>query len=125
MTSFRPPRGCSRPVRPALAAAARYELLRPEPVAVAAPRQTRCAAPNTMVECRPGLGEEYTKVQPAVGVEVSGGGSGVGIAALGTGHHRHANRKPQHEARRIDQAGRTPARSPESSSSATTRSPSS
>jgi len=40
---------------------------------------------DTMVNVAQAWAEEYTKVQPAAGVEVSGGGSGVGIAALERG----------------------------------------
>lgn len=37
---------------------------------------------DTMVNLAQAWAEDYKKVEPAVGVEVSGGGSGVGIAAL-------------------------------------------
>src|SRR5262245_55265180 len=50
---------------------------------------------DTMVNLAQAWAEEYAKVEPGVSVEVSGGGSGVGIAALinGTADIANASRK--------------------------------
>ena len=40
---------------------------------------------DTQVNLAEAWAEEYAKLEPAVSVEVSGGGSGVGIAALSNG----------------------------------------
>ena len=54
-----------------------------------------------MVNLAAGVGEEYAKVAPAVSVEVSGGGSGTGIAALNNGTVDIANASRRVEPRRI------------------------
>src|SRR5436305_9291418 len=50
---------------------------------------------DTMVNLAQAWAEEYGKVEPGVSVEVSGGGSGIGIAALinGTADLANASRK--------------------------------
>ena len=54
---------------------------------------------DTMVNLAQGWAEEYAKVDPSISVEVSGGGSGVGIAALinGTADIANASRKLEPE----------------------------
>jgi phosphate transport system substrate-binding protein len=59
---------------------------------------------DTMVNVAQAWAEEYTKVQPAVGVEVSGGGSGVGIAALERGTIDIANASRNMKPEEIEQA---------------------
>ena len=54
---------------------------------------------DTMVNLAQAWAEEYAKVAPNVSIEVSGGGSGVGIAALinGTASIANASRKVEPE----------------------------
>jgi len=59
---------------------------------------------DTMVNVAQAWAEEYTKVQPAVGVEVSGGGSGVGIAALERGTIDIANASRNMKPEEVEQA---------------------
>ena len=67
---------------------------------------------DTMVNLAQAWAEEYAQVDPAVSVEVSGGGSGTGIAALDQRHRGHRQLQPPDRAagdRRRPR--RTPARS--------------
>jgi phosphate transport system substrate-binding protein len=67
---------------------------------------------DTMVNVAQAWAEEYTKVQPAVGVEVSGGGSGVGIAALERGTIDIANASRNMKPEEIEQAKRNTGQEP-------------
>jgi len=67
---------------------------------------------DTMVNVAQAWAEEYTKVQPAVGVEVSGGGSGVGIAALERGTIDIANASRNMKPEEIEQARRNTGQEP-------------
>ena len=77
---------------------------------------------DTMVNLAQAWAEEYKKAAPGVEVEVSGGGSGVGIAALDKGTIDIANASRNMKQDESSRPRRTPARSRRSSSSATTRS---
>ncbi len=59
---------------------------------------------DTMVNLAQAWAEEYAKVDPGVSVEVSGGGSGTGIAALINGTVDVANCSRQFEPAEIEQA---------------------
>ncbi len=59
---------------------------------------------DTMVNLAQAWAEEYAKVDPTVSVEVSGGGSGTGIAALINGTVDIANCSRRFEAPEIEQA---------------------
>lgn len=59
---------------------------------------------DTMVNLAQAWAEEYAKADPAVSVEVSGGGSGTGIAALINGTVDIANCSRRLEPREIEQA---------------------
>ncbi len=59
---------------------------------------------DTMVNLAQAWAEEYAKERPDVSVEVSGGGSGTGIAALIAGSTDIANCSRQFEPKEIDQA---------------------
>jgi phosphate transport system substrate-binding protein len=67
---------------------------------------------DTMVNVAQAWAEEYKKVEPAVDVEVSGGGSGVGIAALEKGTIDIAtasrNMKAEEIAAAVKNTGKTP-----------------
>jgi phosphate transport system substrate-binding protein len=67
---------------------------------------------DTMVNLAQAWAEEYAKVEPAVSIEVSGGGSGVGIAALinKTADIANASRKlePEEERKATASTGQTP-----------------
>jgi phosphate transport system substrate-binding protein len=67
---------------------------------------------DTMVNLAQAWAEEYAKLEPAVSIEVSGGGSGVGIAALinKTADIANASRKlePEEEAKAKASSGQTP-----------------
>jgi phosphate transport system substrate-binding protein len=67
---------------------------------------------DTMVNVAQAWAEEYHKVNPAVAVEVSGGGSGVGIAALSKGSidlaNASRNMKPQEIADARRNTGKEP-----------------
>lgn len=67
---------------------------------------------DTMVNLAQAWAEEYAKVDPAMSVEVSGGGSGVGIAALinKTADIANASRKlePEEEQKAKASTGQTP-----------------
>ena len=54
---------------------------------------------DTMVNLAQAWAEEYAKVNPAISIEVSGGGTGQGVAALinGTADDINASRKLEHE----------------------------
>ena len=67
---------------------------------------------DTMVNVAQAWAEEYTKVQPAVGVEVSGGGSGVGIAALERGTIDIANASRNMKPEEVEQARRNTGEEP-------------
>jgi phosphate transport system substrate-binding protein len=67
---------------------------------------------DTMVNVAQAWAEEYTKVEPAVGVEVSGGGSGVGIAALERGTIDIANASRNMKPEEIEQAKRNTGQEP-------------
>jgi phosphate transport system substrate-binding protein len=74
----------------------------------AAPEQStiQVKGSDTMVNVAQAWAEEYKKVAPAVDVEVSGGGSGVGIAALERGTIDIANASRNMKAEEIEQARR-------------------
>jgi phosphate transport system substrate-binding protein len=67
---------------------------------------------DTMINLAQGLAEEYRKVAPKVAIAVSGGGSGVGIAALenGTVDIANASRdmKPEERAKAKAKTGNEP-----------------
>jgi phosphate transport system substrate-binding protein len=66
---------------------------------------------DTMVNLAQAWAEEYAKVDPSISVEVSGGGSGVGVAALinGTADIANASRKLEpEEAAKAKAAGHDP-----------------
>jgi phosphate transport system substrate-binding protein len=67
---------------------------------------------DTMVNVAQAWAEEYTKVQPAVGVEVSGGGSGVGIAALERGTIDIANASRNMKTEEVEQARKNTGQEP-------------
>jgi phosphate transport system substrate-binding protein len=67
---------------------------------------------DTMVNLAQAWAEEYAKVEPAVSVEVSGGGSGTGIAALIDGTVDIANCSRRFEPREIGQAKKNTGREP-------------
>lgn len=67
---------------------------------------------DTMVNVAQAWAEEYKKVAPAVDVEVSGGGSGVGIAALERGTIDIANASRNMKAEEIEQATRNTGKTP-------------
>ena len=59
---------------------------------------------DTMVNLAQAWAEEYHKVDPSVSVEVSGGGSGIGIAALINGTSDIANSSRKLEAAEVEKA---------------------
>jgi phosphate transport system substrate-binding protein len=59
---------------------------------------------DTMSHLAQAWAEEYAKVDPAISVEVSGGGSGVGIAALINGTAEIANSSRKLEPKEIEEA---------------------
>ena len=59
---------------------------------------------DTMVNLAQAWAEEYAKVEPAISVEVSGGGSGVGIAALINGTAEIANSSRKLEEKEVEKA---------------------
>jgi len=67
---------------------------------------------DTMVNVAQAWAEEYKRVAPAVDVEVSGGGSGVGIAALLRGTVDIATASRNMKAEEIEQAKRNTGRTP-------------
>ncbi len=67
---------------------------------------------DTMVNLAQAWAEEYAKVEPAVSVEVSGGGSGTGIAALISGTVDIANCSRSVEPQEIAQAKKNTAKEP-------------
>ncbi len=72
------------------------------------------AGSDTIVNLAQAWAEEYAKVEPAVSVEVSGGGSGTGISALSSGTVDIANCSRRFEPNEVAQAkkntGKDPAR---------------
>jgi phosphate transport system substrate-binding protein len=67
---------------------------------------------DTMVNLAQAWAEEYAKVDPAVSVEVSGGGSGTGIAALSSGTVDIANCSRRFEPQEIEQAKKNTGKAP-------------
>jgi phosphate transport system substrate-binding protein len=67
---------------------------------------------DTMVNVAQAWAEEYKKVAPTVDVEVSGGGSGVGIAALEKGTIDIANASRNMKPEEIEQAKRNTGKEP-------------
>jgi len=67
---------------------------------------------DTMVNVAQAWAEEYKKVAPAVDVEVSGGGSGVGIAALEKGTIDIADASRDMKQEEIDQAKKNTGKEP-------------
>jgi len=67
---------------------------------------------DTMVNVAQAWAEEYKKVNPAVEVEVSGGGSGVGIAALSKGAIDIANASRNMKPEEIETAKRNTGKEP-------------
>lgn len=67
---------------------------------------------DTMVNVAQAWAEEYRKAAPSIDVEVSGGGSGVGIAALEKGTIDIANSSRNMKADEIDQAKRNTGKEP-------------
>jgi len=80
----------------------------------AAPEQTtiQVKGSDTMVNVAQAWAEEYKKVAPNVDVEVSGGGSGVGIAALERGAVDIANASRNMKSEEIEQAKRNTGKDP-------------
>jgi len=83
---------CERPARAATSATASSRTV------------TQNAGSDTMVNVAQAWAEEYAAVDPAVSVEVSGGGSGTGIAALINGTVDLANASRKMEAEEIEAA---------------------
>lgn len=67
---------------------------------------------DTMVNLAQAWAEEYARVEPAVSVEVSGGGSGTGIAALSSGTVEIANCSRRFEPGEIEQARKNTGKAP-------------
>jgi phosphate transport system substrate-binding protein len=67
---------------------------------------------DTMVNLAQAWAEEYGKVAPGVSVEVSGGGSGVGMAALINGTAEIANSSRQIEPEEIEKAKKASGKEP-------------
>jgi phosphate transport system substrate-binding protein len=67
---------------------------------------------DTMVNLAQAWAEEYGKVAPGTSVEVSGGGSGVGIAALINGTAQIANSSRQIEPEEAEKAKKTTGKDP-------------
>lgn len=67
---------------------------------------------DTMVNVAQAWAEEYNKVNPNVAVEVSGGGSGVGIAALSKGAVDIANSSRNMKPQEIEDAKRNTGKTP-------------
>ncbi len=67
---------------------------------------------DTMVNLAQAWAEEYAKVEPMVSVEVSGGGSGTGIAALIEGTVEVANCSRRFEPSEIEQARKSRGKEP-------------
>lgn len=80
----------------------------------AGPTQTtiQVKGSDTMVNVAQAWAEEYKKVAPQVDVEVSGGGSGVGIAALERGTIDIANSSRNMKPEEIEQAKRNTGKEP-------------
>jgi len=67
---------------------------------------------DTMVNLAQAWAEEYAKVEPGVSVEVSGGGSGTGIAALSSGTVDIANCSRRFEPQEIETAKKNTGKAP-------------
>jgi phosphate transport system substrate-binding protein len=67
---------------------------------------------DTMVNLAQAWAEEYANVEPTVSVEVSGGGSGTGIAALSSGTVDIANCSRRFEPQEIEQAKKNTGKEP-------------
>jgi phosphate transport system substrate-binding protein len=78
----------------------------------AAPTTIQVKGSDTMVNLAQAWAEAYKQVAPAVDVEVSGGGSGVGIAALERGTVDIANASRNMKPEEIEQAKRNTGREP-------------
>ncbi len=78
----------------------------------AAPVTIQVKGSDTMVNVAQAWAEEYKKVAPHVDVEVSGGGSGVGIAALEKGAVDVANASRNMKPEEIEQAQRNTGKIP-------------
>ncbi len=68
---------------------------------------------DTMVNLAQAWAEEYGKVEPSVSVEVSGGGSGIGIAALINGTAEIANSSRKLEPAEAEKAKKTSGKDPQ------------
>jgi phosphate transport system substrate-binding protein len=67
---------------------------------------------DTMVNLAQAWAEEYAAVEPTVSVEVSGGGSGTGIAALSSGTVDIANCSRRFEPQEVEQARKNTGKAP-------------
>jgi phosphate transport system substrate-binding protein len=67
---------------------------------------------DTMVNLAQAWAEQYAKVEPGVSVEVSGGGSGTGIAALVSGTVDIANCSRRFEPQEVEQAKKNTGKAP-------------
>ena len=76
------------------------------PASTSAPKKTTVQniGSDTMVNLAQAWAEQYAKVDPSVSIEVAGGGSGVGIAALLNGTADIANSSRKLEDKEIEQA---------------------
>ncbi len=74
----------------------------PAPTAAVAKVSIQNIGSDTMVNLAQAWAEEYSKLDPAVSVEVSGGGSGIGIAALINGTAEIANSSRKLEPKEIE-----------------------
>ena len=68
---------------------------------------------DTMVNLAQAWAEEYAKVEPSVSIEVSGGGSGIGIAALINGTADIANCSRRLEPEEVAKARNTSGKDPQ------------
>ena len=80
--------------------------------ATSAPTTIQVKGSDTMVNVAQAWAEEYKKVAPNVDVEVSGGGSGVGIAALEKGTIDIADASRNMKPEEIEQAKRNTGKEP-------------
>jgi phosphate transport system substrate-binding protein len=67
---------------------------------------------DTMVNLAQAWAEEYARVDPSVSIEVSGGGSGIGIAALINGTADIANASRKLEPEEVEKAKKTSGKDP-------------
>jgi len=80
--------------------------------AAPAPKAVQVKGSDTMVNVAQAWAEEYKKVAPQVDIEVSGGGSGVGIAALEKGTIDIANASRNMKPEEMEQAKRNTGKDP-------------